>query len=658
MPEVARSHRRIQPASRSGRPCDPCRRRKTRCVVEPGHVKCRLCLHRQNNCTFDKAPPKRSVPGGTELNESGSIAQESPSPQEVLTSDLEEGRDLNPTLAPASAEHNHQAKTSIQSSEFDAALGLNRTKFAELYGLGSDMEPILMRHRPYNATTNEYTLPTHAIRLVSARDQGVDYPVTFHMVSDQKRNVPSPDRTRDIDAIEAYVEPHGDKLVRLFWKMVHPTYPIIHKQNFINMYSESYRQIDAPLLGAVYLIATNWWHYDPNLSNQPIPNVVGLRKLVIKTIQESYHRPRLSSIEAILLYLQCKPEDPLNPDHTFAWGLTAQALAVGEASGLHLDASGWAIPDWERSLRKRLSWALYTQDVWTALAHGRPTHISINNWAVTDLTPEDFEAKSSLDEGVSFINTTNLAKILYRVLDEFYSLRASTLQDTAQLFSMARPIWSALESWYADLPSSLRMDSLPLRQLCPNGNVHFAYYAVKVSTLRRLVRSTALAPLCIDVDLLHSIRQQAHATAQQAITLVATLRLEHLDAFWFFAAPYYFSVIGSFCVLLLVTSLTPAERDHWRESLRSYLWILRVGCKSNGPMRYAVDRLEGAILRGLEHALVVTVDITSPSAPEATPNQYDANIDGFGFALSGAETLDFSMIDLDAFDFLSGSTIS
>ena len=142
------------------------------------------------------------------------------------------------------------------------------------------------------------------------------------------------------------------------------------------------------------------------------------------------------------------------------------------------------------------------------------------------------------------------------------------------------------------------------------------------------------------------------------MALVASLRLEHLDAFWYFAAPYYFSIIGSFFVLLLVTSPTPAERDHWRESLRSFLWILRVGCKSNEPMRYAVNRLEGAILRGLEHALAVAVDATSPVVPEASPSHFYADINGFGFSFTEAQGLDFSTMDLDAFDFLSNVALN
>jgi hypothetical protein len=291
---------------------------------------------------------------------------------------------------------------------------------------------------------------------------------------DQVGNEKSIDFTpgyRSIDDIEACVKPHGEKLIRLFWKMVHPMYQVIHKESFMNQYARSYRYIDAPLLAAVYLIAINWWHYDPYLSNQPTVDVSTLRKLTMDALQNSYHRPRLSSIEAILLFLQCKPEDPLNPDHSFAWGLTGQALAVSEASGLHLDASGWLIPKWERSLRKRLSWGLYMQDVWTALAHGRPLHIHEDDWAVQDLTQYDFEAGDEIVEGSLFMCMTSLTKIQYEVLKQFYSVKSSMLQDTVQLLSKARPILTALNQWYARLPPNHNMATILSRQLCANGKL-------------------------------------------------------------------------------------------------------------------------------------------------------------------------------------------
>ncbi|KAL5387958.1 hypothetical protein DPSP01_003356 [Paraphaeosphaeria sporulosa] len=655
MSESPGPRRRRQTAPKSSRPCDACRRRKTRCIVDTGQQTCNVCIQKKNDCTFLEHPPKRSVPAPVQPSDEEVRIPSVPSPSQVLSPRYNASPTVNLgaiTVSDGLETQNHTAEPLEQTEDFERSLGLNSTKFAELYGLGSDMEPILMRHRPYSAVYNEYTLPTHSIRRVLGHDQNVDYPVTFHMGSDI-RSALFEGHHHAVDSIEACVKPHGEKLLRLFWKLIHPSYPIIHKDGFIDRYKLSYRHIDAPLLGAVYLNAINWWFYDSNLSNQPAIDVTTLRRLTLQHIQDSYHRPRLTSIEATLLLLQCKPEDPLNPDHTFAWGLTSQALSVGQACGLHLDASAWAIPSWERTLRKRVSWAIYMQDVWTALAHGRPSHISEDDWGVLPLNEVDFEST----ENVSFLYLQSLTTILHTVLKTFYTVKSTTQQDTLKLKEQAQPILSSLDQWHSALPPSLAISNIPARELCANGNIHLAYYGVKINVLRRLVRSTALAPLCLDMAALTAIRVQAHETAQQATSLVASLRLEHLDGFWYFATPYLFSVIGSFLTLLLVTSLTPAERDHWRESLRAYLWTLRLMSKTNEPIRYAVNRLEGAILRGLEHALEFTVEGTSPVAFEATPGHFNADPDAFALGFGFTEGFDATEMDLDAFDFLSNATL-
>lgn len=280
------------------------------------------------------------------------------------------------------------------------------------------------------------------------------------------------------------MKPYGERLVRLFWRVVQPSYPILYKKGFMEKYSKSYRLISGPLLGAVYLNAINWWHFDPLLSTHPPPELSNLRRLTLHAIQNSYHRPRLSSIESMLLLLQCKPEDPLNPDHTFGWGLTSQALAIGEACGLHLDASAWAIPEWERTLRKRLSWALYMQDKWTACAHGRPSHIADDEWGVKDLDRGDFadcepDADDPAGQAVQagqdqFLQMVRLSKILDVILKKFYSVKGCVSQDTVDLYTKSQPIIESLATWYRTLPRSLYMDSLPPRQLCPNGE-SFSY---------------------------------------------------------------------------------------------------------------------------------------------------------------------------------------
>jgi hypothetical protein len=62
---------------RRERPCDACRRRKSRCVIKENTVICVLCEFHKQSCTFiqDPTPRKRKVPG--------SIDQRKPESQRV-----------------------------------------------------------------------------------------------------------------------------------------------------------------------------------------------------------------------------------------------------------------------------------------------------------------------------------------------------------------------------------------------------------------------------------------------------------------------------------------------------------------------------------------------------------------------------------------------
>ncbi|KAL1650372.1 hypothetical protein SLS58_001189 [Diplodia intermedia] len=482
-PESSAESRKRRRGQRSNRPCDPCRRRKTRCIVESGSSgECTVCLYRQTKCTYEESPPERPLPrrpSSTAASTStvdaatrhppssevahlspgsGDIPRSAPSlPQlpsvrtnEELPSDVLSSGEASAAALEAARERQRNGETvsEAERAKGEKSLGLHSTRFAELYGLGSDMEPILMRHRPYDPVHHEFRLSTHAIRRVLERDQGV---------SDEKAAGYSATH-QEVDAIEACVKPFGERLVRLFWRVVQPSYPILHQKGFVDQYSRSYRFVPSALLGA------------------------------------------------------CKPEDPLNPDHTFGWGLASQALAIGEACGLHLDASGWAIPDWERALRKRLSWALYMQDKWTACAYGRPSHITDDEWGVRDLDSADFgDCEADSDD----------------------------------------PAGAAIQA----------------------GQEQFLHM-----------------------------------------------------------------------------------RDHWRETLNSYIWTLRTMSKSNEPIRYAVNRLEGAILRGLEHALVIAVDGPSTEMAETPQQTFEAGVNGFGFGISEINDWEYQgQMHLGAFDYLSNN---
>ena len=136
-------------------------------------------------------------------------------------------------------------------------LGLQEDRYSQYIGPTTDFEPSLINLSSFDPH-DESLLSRGTLRRVGDND-------TFLMLPDY--NTPGHEHvTQDLDAIEAVVAPHGRKLIDLYFRVVHPGFPIIQKHVFIEKYERSYREFTPPILAAVYIIAINWWHHSEELS--------------------------------------------------------------------------------------------------------------------------------------------------------------------------------------------------------------------------------------------------------------------------------------------------------------------------------------------------------------------------------------------------------
>jgi hypothetical protein len=276
-----------------------------------------------------------------------------------------------------------------------------------------------------------------------------------------------------LDAVEAIVAPHGQALIDLYFRIVHPSYPILHKKIFLEKYCRTYRELTPTCLAAVYILALNWWQYSPNLVRLAKPNVKELEVLFPKMMADIYQCPKASDIQGGLIFLQ-RPEGS-------SWVMTGNLIAMGQDLGLHLDCSDWRVPEWERALRKRLAWALFIQDVWGALIHGRPPYIAQDNWDVKPAEKMDFpetakddddgEGSSEVEKGMLiFVHLISLTEILSDILRAFFTLRAMRNGDNAtEVLEKAKPLQIRLKTWYSNLPPTLSMEETKMRKLSSTG---------------------------------------------------------------------------------------------------------------------------------------------------------------------------------------------
>ncbi|POR34405.1 Transcriptional activator protein DAL81, partial [Tolypocladium paradoxum] len=532
-------------------------------------------------------------------------------------------------------------------------LGLQNDRYSQYIGPTTDFEPSLINLSTFDPQ-DESLLSRGTLRKVSDTD-------TFLMLPDHA-TTGYEHIIQDADAIEAVVAPHGRRLIDIYFEIVHPAFPIVQKHVFLEKYERSHREFSPPILAAVYILAINWWEHSEELSKLPRPNVRELERLIRRTLEDAMSRPKLSTIQAGLLLSQ-RPEGD-------QWAPTAQLVAIGQELGLHLDCSSWKIPPWEKGLRRRLAWALYMQDKWGALVHGRPSHIFSSNWGVRSLTANDFpdvewdendpDEKRDVERGrFLFTRAVQLTEILAEILETFYTLQSTkTISDAGQqgthlVLSMAKPVQLKLKEWYGGLPAILRLESYSASSYSPSrvnttrlssiGYLHLAYFATEITLHRRIIRSLASNPASVDPYVQHICRSAAKARLISAMDFVNRLTPHHLRSFWYFASKTNFALIGTFGSLLWATSPGREEADWYRRRLGEYRWTLSVSStpgESKGLTEFAMTMLDisTGLLKQLPEKPSMSrsgslADMSGPSGPSSLPNSFQGSFTGVGSLL-------------------------
>ena len=360
-------------------------------------------------------------------------------------------------------------------------------------------------------------------------------------------------------------------LIRLYYRFVDPYFPILSRAECPADGSAS-RTLSVSLLAAICATAIPFIIYDDDLCVQlpRAPSVTQLFRISWLAITQELHTPRLSTIQACLLMLQRHPTDLYVADSPFQWTLMSITVAAAQNLGLNRDPTEWtAIPFWERRLRKRLWWAVWVMEKFTALGQGMPTHLVALNCDVDLLTAEDFEDdQSKISEGDGtrslFFHLMMLTIVLNDIVELYYTVQS--VKKTANNFQLsldlAKQARAKLKDWIEQLPPNLRTarkDSAnaklagglapTIHQLDGNCSLRLAYIITQMTLFRALLRpissSSALSS--------HEINQQgfggAHAVVTGAIACVKELVefVESLtgvewDAFWHSckSSPYFF----------------------------------------------------------------------------------------------------------------------
>ncbi|KAF1995248.1 hypothetical protein P154DRAFT_548586 [Amniculicola lignicola CBS 123094] len=568
---------------RDQRPCDNCRRRKIRCLFSSNEASnCVLCISRSTECTYVQEPPrkKRNNPAMAEKNHDAASSR-ARQKQRISQEDAA-------TLV--IQDYSSMPRTSLLRE----TLGHQNRQSSSVIGSTSDFDPSITDGLPFNAKGE--CLAIIAPPILRRANQST----YFRMRPDAQDEMEK--ERANLDAIEAVIAPHGPELVKLYFRIVHPSFPILHKKVFLEKHGRTYRESTPIGLGAVYLLALNWWSYSPTLSNLPKPNSKELERLLLKSLFDVHTRPKISDLQGGLVLLQ-------RPGLS-SWTLTGHLVAMAQNLGLHLDCSDWQVPHWERGVRKRVAWALFMQDKWGALVYGRPTNIQMDDWDVKPLEVSDFpetsqddddeEGSAEIEKGrQTFVHMVALTQIVAKILDQFFTLKARrTEQSIHEILQKAKPIQDNLKEWYSSLPPALSIDDTTPRRLSSVGYLHLAYYTTEVTLHRAILRSRpASSSLSYvsspqDAEILTHTRAAALATFTSALVFTTSLKPEHLQSFWFFSSSPSLAIIGVFASILCVTSSTSEESETHLTRLAEYRWTLRISSTGAEFMKYAVGVLD------------------------------------------------------------------
>jgi Fungal specific transcription factor domain len=216
-------------------------------------------------------------------------------------------------------------------------------------------------------------------------------------------------------------------------RLVHPRFPVLSLQNISRIPGSNYDTTNPiGIQSAIYALAAPFTFLDDELSVKkgyvqvlPTDDLWGIAH---RSYQRSTCLSHLSSLQLCLLLLQMPPPNYAVAEPLSTWSLSCSALAIAENLGLNLDPSNWRLPRKEIMLRRRLWWLTYTQHIWQAVVIARPSHINDDNWDVSEITANDFDADEIQDREIKALvlrqiplclAEINLTTIVADVLKEF-----------------------------------------------------------------------------------------------------------------------------------------------------------------------------------------------------------------------------------------------
>ncbi|THV81988.1 hypothetical protein D6D29_04970 [Aureobasidium pullulans] len=638
--------------SRNKRPCDFCRYKKAACHLE-SKPPCELCVRYGKDCTFVESPAKRRRPNEDRPRESllppsstfdlgSDLLSWEPLPS-FMTASLPGGlpgefkfdtpmfeplmfEQFDPVQAGLAPPSNHTPE-SIPMEYFDNAqepsLDAQGSSNAQVIGLSGESDPYLLRQYQYDGN-NECIFQQLRLRRVGDNDK-----IPVHFLIQQNKLAAKAQPAEDPATLDTFRrevkemvnDDVGKRLIKLFFRFVQPYFPILSRER--SMSNGEYDPDCFPtwLLAAVYGHALPFCIFDDQLCVEVYtpPSTDSLFRIAWSATHPNYHTPSLSVVQTLLLLVQRRPTNKHVADTPVKWTMVTDAVSIAQSLGLNLDPTDWPLPLWEQRLRRRLAWAVFTQEKWIALNTGRSSHIISDDWDVSELTQDDFEFAEGCDDRAyseHFIQLSVLTETVDDILRNLFSIKATRKLCTSldATLEVAKPLRVRLSQWYQELPPDL----LPTARagkghdLNGQGGLHLAYITAKIQLFRAMFRPMSEP----GTQATNALRTGAIAVGRELFELLESLDANHMEAFWPSYSRTNFAIASNFMVLLFATSPSAADAKECLNLLNSWRSLLRIKSRSCNLLNLALLRLDALYVAGLDKLINL-----SPSALQTFQEQ-------------------------------------
>lgn len=315
----------------------------------------------------------------------------------ILSGDDGQSTDHDPAVAPPSAtgcRPNSNGLWTLEDNE-------NRT--AHSMGPAAEQDSYVLDSIPSGILSSPDDIDADMIQVYAGIKYPWDPPVYFCLLQDEFEPNENAVKQAASDAIEILVGQHGPVLSRLFFEHIHPVLPILSKGRFLKQYAADKTKLPASLRGAVYALASVFEKKDTSVKGILPFKQHQLVHHATDSLQRELDSPNLSKLQASLLLLHVKPNHVDSIEHPRTWTSTAQAVATAQMIGLHQYAERWSLAPWEKRLRRKIWWATYVADVWSAVCHGNPPHIYPASFYTSDVTMGDLRSDEDPPEDLQFM---------------------------------------------------------------------------------------------------------------------------------------------------------------------------------------------------------------------------------------------------------------